>query len=288
MDDNEYIGSINRAIDYIHENIDKSLTVEEISDYCCFSKYYFNRVFKSVVNESIYSFIKRLKLEAAAFKLRTNEQRSITDIALEAGYSSSNFATAFKDYFGISASDYRRSREVPMKDSYLSVLEHIKSVKKQQDFFERLDSKIKIKQLPSMTLEYERFIGNYFDLSESWHRFCIEASSRHILNESNKFIGISYDDPLITDENRCMYDMCVKVDKVKSINVHRIEQGLYACYDFYDRLENLAKAFNEILALWMPFSKYTIDNWLPLEIYHSSMDNEGRMKIELCISIKEL
>ncbi|TCL58337.1 helix-turn-helix protein [Hydrogenispora ethanolica] len=70
--------------------------VEEIAEHCCFSKYYFNRVFKSVVNDSIYAFIKRVKLENAAFKLRTKKRKPITDIAFEVGYSPSNFAAAFK------------------------------------------------------------------------------------------------------------------------------------------------------------------------------------------------
>ncbi len=55
MSENDYILSINQAINYIHDNIDKNLTVEDIANHCCFSKYYFNRVFRSIVKESIYS-----------------------------------------------------------------------------------------------------------------------------------------------------------------------------------------------------------------------------------------
>lgn len=49
-----------------------------------------------MVNDSIYAFIKRVKLENAAFKLRTKKRKPITDIAFEVGYSPSNFAAAFK------------------------------------------------------------------------------------------------------------------------------------------------------------------------------------------------
>lgn len=288
MSDNVYIDSINQAIDYIHQNIEKNLTVEEIAEHCCFSKYYFNRVFKSVVGESIYSFIKRLKLECAAFKLRTSKKRPITDIAIEAGYSSSNFAACFKDYFGVSASDYRRNNEVPVKDSYLSVAQHINSLKKQQDFFRQIDSKIKIMMMPAMNLEYERFIGNYFNLEGAWSRFCSRISQKYVLDENSRFIGISYDDPLISDENRCIYDMCFQVEKANGINMHRLEEGLYACYHFHDSGWNLGKAYNEILALWMPFSKYIIGNRLPLEIYYEDSNKDGRLHLDICISVREL
>ena len=285
MDENNYVQNINQAINYIHNNIEQNLTVEDIASHCCFSKYYFNRVFRSIVKESIYSFIKRSKLENAAFKLRTNRSKSITEIALEAGYSPSNFATAFKEYFGMSASYFRRNNNVPVKDTYRSIAEHISSLKKQEDFYRQIDSRITVKKLPEMLLEYERFIGNYSDLDKAWDSFCDEVNIRHPMNGDRKFIGISYDDPLIADENKCMYDMCVAVDAIKSISVHKIEEGLYACYDYYDRIENLGKAFNEIFALWLPYSSHCIGNRPSIEIYKTAVDEEGKMHIDICIPI---
>lgn len=288
MNENDYILSINQAINYIHNNVDKNLTVEDIAVHCCFSKYYFNRVFKSIVKESVYSFTKRMKLENAAFKLKTNKKKAITEIAFEAGYSPSNFATVFKEYFGMSASDFRENSSVPIKNTYLDIAEHISTMKKQENFYQQVDSKITIKQMPKMLLEYERFIGNYSDLDKAWERFCKEASLRHLINKDSKFIGISYDDPLITDENRCIYDMCIKVERISSISVHKTQEGQYACYSFYDKIENLGKAFNEIFSLWMPYSGYCIDNGqnrIPLEIYQTAMDREGKMHIDICIPI---
>ncbi len=288
--ENEYAMRINQAINYIHDNLERNLTVEEIANHCCFSKYYFNRIFKSIVDESIYSFIKRLKLEAAAFKLRANSRMAITDIALSVGYSPSNFATAFRDYFGISASDFRKNHKVPVKDSYRDIAEHIANMKKRDGYFEQVDSRITIRHFPEMYLEYERFIGKYGDLKEAWEKFCNEVSLRHTLGEANKFMGISYDDPLITDENHCIYDMCVRVDHIRHVNAHTLEAGLYACYDFYDKLEHMGKAFNEIFALWMPFTRYCIDcmpRRLPIELYQSPLDEEGKMHVEICVPITE-
>lgn len=285
MDENNYVLIINQAINYVHDNIEQNLTVEDIANHCCFSKYYFNRVFRSIVKESIYSFIKRLKLENAAFRLRTNRSKAITEIALEAGYSPSNFATAFREYFGMSASVFRRNNSVPVKDSYRSIAEHISNLMKQEDFYGQIDSRITIKKLPEMLLEYERFIGNYSDLDKAWDRFCDKVSIRHPMDGGRKFMGISYDDPLIADENKCMYDMCVEVDVIKSISVHKIEGGLYACYDYYDSIENLGKAFNEIFALWLPYSSHCIDNRPSIEIYKTAVDEEGKMHIDICIPI---
>ena len=90
---NEYI---NRAIDYILNHIDEEITVEDISNYCCFSRYYFSRIFKMETGESIYEFIKRVRMERSAFRLKVEKDRSITDIGSAYGYSSSNYSSAFK------------------------------------------------------------------------------------------------------------------------------------------------------------------------------------------------
>ncbi len=285
--DNDYILRINQALNYIYQNLDKNLTVDEIAGHCCFSKYYFNRVFKSVTNDSIYSFIKRMKLENAAFKLRTNRRKSITEIALEIGYSPSNFASAFKEYFGISASEFRKY-DVPLKNSYYTVVDYIQSLKKQEDFFARIDSKITVKHIEVMYLEYKRFHGNYFEgLGKAWEDFCLAMEQKYTVDKDTLFIGISYDDPLLIDENNCVYDMCIKVPKKTSINTHIVNEGYYACYEFHDRLENLIKSYNEIFALWMPFCKYKLIDRSCIEIYHSGLDAEGKINLDICIPILE-
>jgi AraC family transcriptional regulator len=283
----DYIMSINQALNYIYQNLDKNLTVDEIADHCCFSKYYFNRVFKLIVGENIYSFIKRMKLENAAFKLRTSKDSPITNIAIEIGYSPSNFASAFKQYFGLSASDYRKINGVPFKDSFAVVFDHIHNLKKKENIFEEIDAKIRIKRMEGMNLVYKRTICNYTrDLQGAWEIFCEEIEEKNLLDTNSRFVGISYDDPLITDEDRCIYDMCMVVDKVSAINVHRIEPGMYACYEFYGKLEKLILVFNEIFAFWLPFCKFELDNRPSLEIYQEGVDEKGNISVEICIPIK--
>jgi AraC family transcriptional regulator len=284
----DYIHRINQAIDFIYQNIDQNLTVEDIANHCCFSRFYFNRIFRSVTGESVYGFVKRLKMEIAAFKLRST-RRTITEISLEAGYSPSNFATAFKEYFNMSASTFRKSENVPVKDTYQAVIEHIKTLKKQDNFFEQFDSRVVIRDLDPMILEYHRFIGNYYHgLKEAWEAFCLKMEQKYTLDEQARFIGISYDTPLIADPDHCMYDMCLKVEKKMCTNVHRIDAGTYACYELYDKQENLIKGYQEILSLWVPFSNYNLDDRPCLEIYRSGLDNAGRLHLDICIPVRPL
>jgi len=284
----DYIMSINRALNYIYQNLDKTLTVEEIAEHCCFSKYHFNRVFKAIVGENVYCFTKRIKLESAAFRLRAAKNRSITEIAIETGYSPSNFASAFKQYFGVSASRFRKMNEVPYKDTFATVSSHIQNLQKKDNIFDALDKRIKIKRLAGMNVVYKRIICNYQrELKSAWKSFCMDMEKRfggHI----SSFVGISYDDPLIADEDRCVYDMCMLVDKVSGVDIRWIEPGMYACYAFYDTPDKLILAFNEIFVLWLPFCKYKLDNRFALEVYKSEVDEEGKIQLEICIPIQEV
>lgn len=87
---------INSAINYIFTHADEELSVENVADYCGYSKFYLERLFKAETGESIYSFIKRCKIELSAFRLKVEKDRSITEIGGDYGYSASNYAVLFK------------------------------------------------------------------------------------------------------------------------------------------------------------------------------------------------
>ena len=99
---------VNKAIDYIFSHIEKELSVDEISQYIGYSKYYLTRIFKAETGESIYAFIKRLKVEQSAWRLKVEKSRSITEIGNEFGYSSSNYATLFRDHFEKTPAQFRK------------------------------------------------------------------------------------------------------------------------------------------------------------------------------------
>lgn len=112
--------------------------------------------------------------------MRTSKNRPITDIALETGYSPSNFASAFKQYFGLSASEYRKCNDVPFKDSFAVVVDHIHNLKKKENIFEEIDAKIRIKRIEGMNLVYKRVICNYTrDLQGAWETFCEEMTEKN-------------------------------------------------------------------------------------------------------------
>ena len=100
--------SVNQAIDYILRHMEEDVTLDDVAEYCHFSKYYFSRLFKEQTGESVYAFIRRLRLEQSAFRLKTEQERRITEIGADYGYSSSNFSSAFRQHYRMAPAVFRK------------------------------------------------------------------------------------------------------------------------------------------------------------------------------------
>ena len=98
-------------MNFISAHLDRDLTLDEIATAAHFSPFHFHRIFKVVTGETVFGFLRRLRLEAAANRLLSNPEEEITSVAMEWGFSSSqNFAKAFRARFGMSPTEFRESK----------------------------------------------------------------------------------------------------------------------------------------------------------------------------------
>jgi AraC-like DNA-binding protein/mannose-6-phosphate isomerase-like protein (cupin superfamily) len=94
-------------IDYVKKNFRKKLTLNTLVSVSGMSESQILRCFKFYTGYSPITFINRLRIDAASRDL-TETVKSITDIALDAGYRDSNyFCRCFKKYLGLSPRVYR-------------------------------------------------------------------------------------------------------------------------------------------------------------------------------------
>jgi AraC family transcriptional regulator len=108
---NEYAARMNRVVDYIQGHLGDPLDLERLAAVACFSPFHFHRLFSAWMGETLQVFVHRLRRERAAQLLVFNRLKSISEIALECGFSSSSaFARAFKGAFGLSASEWRKRK----------------------------------------------------------------------------------------------------------------------------------------------------------------------------------
>jgi len=98
---------VKKVIDYIEQNIEKRISLDNISKTVGYSKYHLNRVFAEQTGITIYKYLQNRRLTIAAEKL-VKTDKSITQIAYEAGYDTQqSFSFAFKQVYLYPPKAYR-------------------------------------------------------------------------------------------------------------------------------------------------------------------------------------
>ena len=104
----DHADCIEDVMNYIRHHITEPLCRETLAEVAGFSVPHFHRIFTAHIGESAISYVRRLRLERAARKLRMGAV-DITEVALAAGYDThAAFSKAFRQQFGLSPSEFRQ------------------------------------------------------------------------------------------------------------------------------------------------------------------------------------
>lgn len=317
----DYMERINRAIDYINEHIEEPLDLERIAQVAAFSKFHFHRVFSAAIGEPVGSYIQRLRLERAA-ALAAEQGHTITDIAYRLNFSSpAVFTRAFRDYFGMSPSewrrggwrDYRRSHKLQSKryqpvDSY----RHNTSVSFGYGSFikrqwqvslnrsqRRLDYSVEIRDLPEKTVAYLRHTGPYAGDEQLFERLFTTlmkwAGPRDLYYPGKtEMLTLYHDSPDITEEHKLRISVCMTVPPETrpegEIGLMRLPAGRYAVANFALEAQDYGDAWNSLFGGWLPESGYQCSEGPCYELYLNdpSEDPEGLHRLAIHLPVAPL
>ena len=99
---------INKMIEYLEDHFAEEVTVSDLCDYFGYSAPHLCRKFKDATGASPMKYLMIYRLESACKKIIA-EDKSISNIAMEYGFSDSNyFARCFKKHFGVPPVEYRK------------------------------------------------------------------------------------------------------------------------------------------------------------------------------------
>lgn len=103
------IQKLKDVLSYIRKNIDKNVSLEELSEVSGMSPRYFCRVFRNMTGRTPIEYVNYYRVETASQMLITTGE-SITEIALNCGFNDmSYFSKTFKKFKGISPSKFRQT-----------------------------------------------------------------------------------------------------------------------------------------------------------------------------------
>lgn len=106
---------IREIILWIEQNLESRLSLDIVADRSGYTKWHFQRIFKSQTGLALGAYIRARRLSCAAASLRLTDV-SVLDISLKYHFDSQQtFCRAFKKQFNMTPSDYRRTQGCSMK-----------------------------------------------------------------------------------------------------------------------------------------------------------------------------
>ncbi|MBI4650232.1 helix-turn-helix transcriptional regulator [Candidatus Desantisbacteria bacterium] len=100
---------IDKAIEYLYQNLDKKITVDNLAKAACMSPSHFFRVFKNEIGQPPQDYLNKVRMKIVKNLLKASD-KPITEIALDCGFGSSSYLSAcFRKAFNITPSDYQKA-----------------------------------------------------------------------------------------------------------------------------------------------------------------------------------
>lgn len=248
--DQKYIGRMNKVIDYIDQNLENHISLDDLCSVAFLSKYHFHRQFKEVVGMSVYKFIVARKMKRALYQLQYRQNINITDIAYDAGYETpESFSKAFKKMVGCAPSEFRKNKDQVFElDKFnFCELESIETMK------------VEITNFDSLRLAVMEHHGLENTVMKTVSKF-IEWRKRNRLHPSkSRTFNLYYSDPEISDGEDYRMEIGAEIKGIWKFNESDLNEKVIPCCECayvrhigpWNTLEN---SVSYLYREWLPLS----------------------------------
>lgn len=212
MDDlrrDDYFSRVCSAVEYADEHLGEDLDLAALADVACFSPRHFHRIFTSLLGETPDDCVRRLRLQKAAGLILSRDSPTMTEVALECGFSTSAlFSRNFSKAYGASPTDWRDGKKRQAKVAYRQV--PVPSGKDRAASFRYLigqeeeEVEVDILEIPAFTVHCVPYLQGYnVGIGNAFIRLARWARPRGLLSEDSRIIAIPFDNPATTPPQRC-------------------------------------------------------------------------------------
>lgn len=242
---------------------------EQVAAAIGLSLYRFHHLFVEQTGEPPGEYLRRIRLDAAATRLRWTRER-VGRIAGAVGYASQpSFNKAFERRYGMRPLQFRKDRERFPNGPTDSVL----------------DKRVRLVESPGFRLLAKRYVGAPCFVPDYWADFLTALPEGLGSQAQHLFVGIMRDDMRFTPPEKVRYDCCVTVSEAFSgpeisklwpeLSLITLEptlcasmryQGYYAASD-NPEAQSISYAFGYLLDCWMTESRYAFAGDYVAEIY---------------------
>jgi AraC family transcriptional regulator len=290
----KYEQAILSTLLYIQSHLESDLTLEILAGRVGFSPYHFHRIFREAIGEPTKEYIRRLRLERAAYRLKLSEE-TIMRIALDAGFKThESFTRAFQRQFGISPAEFRRNflqasraRKKQVQPHYITEF----PLKGESGLLSNQSTllQVRLEHVRPLIVAFVRHVGPYDRLLDKgspmsllWKELFDWGNANRLINADSLLIGIPQDDPSITPPEKQRFDVCVQIPEFRNPSGHigcqTISTGTFGVGRHYGSFDNLADTYMHVYDALVTTGKCRLRTQAPFEVYsHSTVKGDIRI-----------
>lgn len=254
-------------LEHIERNLAGDLSLAALAQRGGFSPYHFHRLFHAEVGEPPKQYVRRLRLERAATRLKLS-RRSVTDIAFDAGYATHEaFTRAFGDRFGVAPRSFRAAlpeRQLP------------------PGFAPRIE------RVAARRVAFLRHVGPYDQTAETFEQLTTWAQRRGLRRET--MLALYWDDQDITaaEQTRCEVALVVdaSVEGDREVRVRVLCGGDHAVFEQTGEVPERRSFYEAAFRTWLPSIGRRPANAPPFEEYAATAAGADQSSARIHIPLR--
>jgi AraC family transcriptional regulator len=272
---------VSRALWFIESHFGRELTLEEIADACCVSRYHMSRVFAVTMGFPIMRYVRGRRLTEAARAL-VEGAPDILNVALDVGYGSHEaFTRAFREQFGMTP-------EAVRAQGNLKTIRVMEAMKMQEKLLEKVDARMekgRVLLIAGMGARYscESSVG----IPAQWQKFLphLESIPGQV---GRKAYGVMCN---FDDDGNFDYTCGVEVSDFSRVPADwtrvRIPAQEYAVFTHRDHISTIRSTWATIWNKWLPESGRQVADAPNFELYGEDFDSvTGRGLVEIWLPLQ--
>lgn len=264
----EWIERLNKAINYIEENIAKEIEYEQVAKIACCSTYHFQRMFAYMADVPLSEYIRRRRMSLAAVELQ-NDDKKIIDVALKYGYSSPTaFNRAFKSIHGVAPSVIKKGEITTLK-AFPPISFKI-SIKGAEEMNYRIEKKEAFRIVGVSQPLHTELEKNFEIVPQMWQKVALDGTLQKLIpmmdSQPQGVLGIS----ICNDLEEWKYFISVSSTKSidNTLDEYTVPAFTWAIFSGEGQCPQAIQELEKrIVTEWLPTSGYEYDNGPDIELY---------------------
>jgi AraC family transcriptional regulator len=272
---------VERALWFIESHFGREVTLGQISEVACVSRYHMSRMFAMSMGIPVMRYLRARRLSEAARAL-VNGAPDILSVALDVGYGSHEaFSRAFREHFGVTPESVRTQ-------GHLNNLQLMEAMKMEGSLLKALEARFEKGRVLLISGIGSRYnCESTTGVAAQWQGFV-----PHIGNIAGHIGANAYGVMCNFDEDGNFDYICgVEVKDFSQVSPDwtrvRVPAQDYAVFTHSDHISTIRSTWTTIWNRWLPESGREVEDAPNFELYGEDFDSvTGRGLVEIWLPLK--